>query len=826
MKHDRTSLAIVTLALGLAPTVSSAQIVPDSSLPVNSIVAPNSNTFTIDGGTQAGGNLFHSFSDFSLPTGSEAFFNNSLDVQNIFSRVTGKNISNIDGLIRANGAANLFLLNPSGIVFGPNASLNIGGSFFGTTAEGIQFVDGVEFSAQNPQAPPLLTVNVPMGLQMGQNLAAITVQGTGHRTTGGAISPFDRSQNPIGLQVGVGKTLALVGGNITVPGGILTATGGQIALGSIGQSHTASVVGLQPGAQGWTLDYNTVQQFGDIALSQAALLDASGNGSISLQGRNISLQNGSLVLIQNISETTAGDIQVKASELLSIVGVSPSGIVRSGLENQTVGMGNGGDIQVSAADITIADAGGILTRSFGAGATGDIIVNTSGQVQVVGFIPGSNANSIIGSLVFGSGNAGKIQVSADRLTLLAAGNITASTIGLGQGGNVEVDANSIEIAGFNSFTQSISNIGAATFGLGNSGSVRVNANRINLSDRGRITTGGFGLGNAGSVVVNAAESIDISDESTTIDSSIDILPAATRAAFGILDIPSGDAGSITIKAPMLSIKNQGQVSVRNDGVGDAGQLRIEVNSLMLDSQGRLSASTTSGEGGNISVQADRLSLRDQSAIATTAGGTGNGGNIAIDAKTIALLENSQINANAFEGAGGNIQISTQGLFASPDSRITASSQFGVSGNITITNPEVDPSSSLVNFSQEVVDPNEQVVSGCQWTADSEFVATGRSGIPANPNRPLSSNRSWSDVRDLSAFRGETVEAASVPAQTPKPLVEATGWVVNEDGTVELVTTASNPQLGNFSASRCNPVENGDRSSAETTPSPKTLRDTP
>lgn len=154
-----------------------AQVIPDPTLPVNSDTTTEGNTSIITGGTVAGGNLFHSFEQFSVPTGNVAYFNNALDIQNIISRVTGISASNIDGKLQANGGANLFLLNPRGIIFGRNAVLDIGGSFVASTASSLNFADG-KFSATPSQTTPLLSVNVPIGLQFG-DAESIRVQGDG-----------------------------------------------------------------------------------------------------------------------------------------------------------------------------------------------------------------------------------------------------------------------------------------------------------------------------------------------------------------------------------------------------------------------------------------------------------------------------------------------------------------------------------------------------------------------------------------------------------------------------------------------------------------------
>ena len=154
-------IGLVKLCI-ISPAYS--QITSDNT--TNTNIKLDGNKINIHNGIQKGNNLFHSFQEFSIPTGSTATFQNSSAIENIINRVTGGNISNIDGLIKSQGNANLFLINPSGIVFGENSRLDIGGSFLATTAESILFADGFNYSAIVSEQEPLLTVTLPLGFPM------------------------------------------------------------------------------------------------------------------------------------------------------------------------------------------------------------------------------------------------------------------------------------------------------------------------------------------------------------------------------------------------------------------------------------------------------------------------------------------------------------------------------------------------------------------------------------------------------------------------------------------------------------------------------------
>jgi filamentous hemagglutinin family protein len=799
------STCIATLAV-LPASVCWAQVTADSTL--NTTVNGSGNDFTITNGTARGSNLFHSFQQFGIPTGGSATFDlvNTPNISTIFSRVTGGSVSTIDGTIQTVNSSNpvsLFLINPAGILFGPNASLNMGGSFVGTTASSIQFADGAEFSAVNPTGAPLLTISVPVGLQMGSNPGTIQVTNTGHQLAlvGGGLLPLNRSKTPPGLQVPVGKTLALIGGAVDLTGGIVQAPGGHIELGSI----RAGAVNLAPTNQGWAFGYGPNSQFQDIRLSQKAIIDASGDGgSMQLRGQNILFSDSSWALIQHTGSQRGGDLILNAADTIAFSQSQPS-LYSSRLETQTLGTGSTGEIQITAQRLSLQNETNINTSSYAPGGSGAIRINVAESIEQFGAIPGdlSGGNTRIVASGF-RGNSGDILITTKQLSLRNGASIGSNAFGKDNGGNVIINATDfIEVLGAkpNVFNSSVS---SATYGSGNGGNLTVNTPRLGLRDGGTIRSSTYGTGNAGSLVVNASERLEVSGIATDtrqIPSSITagaiIAAPVLQRILGIPAVPTGNAGNVTITTPQLSINNGAEVQVNNIGSGNAGNLTIVADRLSLNTTGKLAASTASGEGGNIVLNlGGSLLMRQGSRIDAQAAGNGNGGNITINAPIIAGFENSDIIANAVQGRGGNIQINTQGIFGlkfrpqlTPDNDITASSQFGVNGIVQVNTLGVDPSAGLVNLPVNLVDPSRQIATGCGPNQDSSFVATGRGGIPQNPTQEARNDRPWADTRDLSEFRTPRPAVPTALSPVSSTIVEAS-TLKQTNGQLELVATNS------------------------------------
>ncbi|HEY9836583.1 MAG TPA: DVUA0089 family protein, partial [Vampirovibrionales bacterium] len=467
-RWHKTGVTALFLALAGGTLVYPAQgqIVPDRTLPNPSQVINQGSGLVIEGGTPAGGNLFHSFTEFSVPTGGQAYFNNAPNIINIISRITGSNLSTIDGLIRANGNSNLFLLNPNGIVLGPNATLNIGGSVVLSTAEAIQFSDRYLFSAINPTDSPLLTLAVPIGLQYGLTSSTITLEGSR-------------------LQVAQGRNLALLGGNIVVNGGQLLAPLGQITLGgiSLGEialEHTIPV-------------FSQPIRGADIMLTNGARVDVIGtNGTIQVQGNHITLTGGSqllsgLPLNEGEIGSRAGDIQVNAWGDIRLSERSLiSNLVQSGA------LGTGGNIEVTGNSISLTSGSRITTETAGMGPAGTIQINTP-SLDIGGFSPDGLFSGILSqSQGRESGGSGRIRIN-DRNNLL--GDVRLSDRGF---------------------------IATVTESDQAGGDIEVNVNRLSLETGGQIITIATHTGMGGSIAITATESVTLSGNSSRfLDSPFD-----------------------------------------------------------------------------------------------------------------------------------------------------------------------------------------------------------------------------------------------------------------------------------------------------------------
>jgi len=814
------------LACCVITTPAAAQnITTDDTL--NTVVSTSTDgtAFTITVGERTGNNLFHSFKDFSIPEGSTATFSNAADVTNIISRVTGGRASNIDGTIKTSGTANLFLLNSNGIVFGPGAQLSVGGSFVGSTAESLRFSDGTEFSAIATTPSPLLTVSTPKGLQFGAASSNIRMTGTGHEIvrsqTTGILSVEGTSSrlslNPTPLQPG--RTLALIGNGVSIEGGRISTIAGQIELGSISSGRVdfaVTPVGIT------AFDYTAVDQFENIDIVQG-LVDAisPGGGLIHLQGRNILLEAGGKVFIQNQAPFPSGGIFIDVSESLKILGNDPTRANNSAISTDSL-LGDSGDIVVSARDVMFAGGNGIDSVSILAPG-GDISVTATNSIDIQSVSSNAGFNTGIDTSAFGpdyvSFPAGDLTITTNRLRLSGGATATSISYAVGDSGDVEVNAQSIELTGIEPVSRFPSLISAGTLGSGNSGNVVINTQRLALSEGGRVDSSTANTGNAGSVTINATESVSVdglfpgSINPSLIISGANLLDEALKVRYDLPPVPTGDSGDLTITTPILSVSNSAQVTVRNDGTGSGGTLRTRTTETRLNNSARISASTVSGTGGDLDLQSSELMLlTNGSILSTEAGGTGDGGNITIESPFLLAVENSDIIANAFQGDGGNIEIASQSILGTAsrdqltvESDITASSQFGTSGTVNIINLTVDPSSGAVALPENVNDPSQQVTAACAKEQNNQFVASGRGGLPISPNIRTAYTRIWNDVREIPGhLQPPLVNPTTTVSEAvlPETVVEAVGWSTNGQGEVSLMAARDSDRTHFFNAANC------------------------
>jgi len=762
--YSRTLPQTLLLVFGLLATPAPAQITADGT--VSTVVTPAGTTFNITGGTTAGTNLFHSFSDFSVPTGSEAFFNNATNIANIFSRVTGNSASTIDGIVRANGTANLFLLNPNGILFGSEAELNLGGSFFATTADRILFENNQFFSATDTTTAPLLTVSVPIGLQFGTSPQSITVLGNGHDLEFDldTFSPI-RDYRPVGLQVNSGKTLALIGGDLFFEGGNLTADRGRIELGSVAQAGTVPLI---PTADGFTLDYGSINSFGNLSFTQASSVEASGEGSGNLhfQARNISVVDASAIISNVLGTEDGGNVLIRATESVEIIGTEigdfPSAFFNDGefdttgnmgnisietgklkiannafISNSIAGSGNGGtlniaadeielfnetqayteyqtgivadvlwggtgqggDIAIEAQNIAMRDGTLISTNTLDLGDAGNLMIRAT-TLEAIGMSFDGEFVTGISTDTFASGQGGNLVIETDYLSVRDGAQLAAGTFGEGDSGNFIVEAKNIELTGRSPIDLNLqTGLFVDTLDAGEGGNLEIDTERLRIADGASILAGAEWTGNAGNIKIRASEFIEVIGKHEAANDFSTLSSTTTD---------SGNGGQIFLKTPYLRVAEGRTISAATFSSGDSGSIAIQANTVEisdadLDLFGTLNGIVTfvdpfaTGNGGQIAINADRLSLKNGGQIDASTFGEGTAGNINLNAREINLagisdvLEDgtqipSRISSSSNTAfAAGSVKIASDRLTIQDGAEISVSSQgIGDAGNLNIT----------------------------------------------------------------------------------------------------------------------------------------------
>ncbi|WP_228056350.1 filamentous hemagglutinin N-terminal domain-containing protein [Microcoleus sp. LEGE 07076] len=765
----------------LFPSKTFAQIVPDGTLgPESSRTVPdtinNLPSDKITGGATRGSSLFHSFGEFNIKEGQGAYFENPSGIANIFTRVTGGKSSNILGTLGVLGNANLFLINPKGIVFGPNARLDVRGSFLASTADSIVFDNGLEFSSANPQTSPLLTVNIPVGLRFRDNLGTIVNQSTASGKLNLPASPLPIPiSDRVGLAVEPGQTLALIGGDIQLPGGNLTASSGQILLGSVASPGLVNLA-LTAREQGsFSLNYDNIQNFGNIQVSDGTLINTSGigGGRIEIKGGNVAIsgariygitlgnidgrgidisaqklrvQNGTQFSTLTLGDGAGSNINLRAADSIEMSGLGVDGFQQvvikylvSGtadpfdplftLFNASAGAGSGGSITIDTDRLLLNNGVVGSGITFGSGKGGNLIVRANTFEMV-----GSGINN--GTAKESTGAGGSITIDVNRLIMRDGSLLGTTSYSSGPSGNINVKAaESVELS--NRGPRTVVSTGISTLSIGSSGragNINVDTKRLSLSDGSAFTLGTGVLvgrflfsqdgGPAGNLTVRATESVEISGISQVLTSGIQNASALTSGT-----LSSSRGGDIRIDTPSLTVRDGGIVTTSSLGAGDVGNITVNADRIQVSGSGNnglfvstidASVGKTFGTNPNATANAgslnltarDRLTVANGATITVQATGTGRAGNINIVANSIGLDNRSRIDGTTVSGTGANINLRSQDIQLRRSSRITTDAGNSDGGNININ------SGILVALPQE----NSDI------TANARTAAGGRVNI--------------------------------------------------------------------------------------------------
>ncbi|MCP4701930.1 MAG: filamentous hemagglutinin N-terminal domain-containing protein [Gammaproteobacteria bacterium] len=701
----RTIMVLLHFAIFFSGSPLRAEVIRDGSVGPTDQLDLSGPDYKIDAelGQQDGGNLFHSFQTFNIDLFERATFSGPDSVENVISRVTGGNPSDINGMIRCTiPEADFYLLNPAGILFGQNARLDVKGSFHASTADTLYFKDGTRFSASLPETSSVLITAAPeaFGFLQGNTPAKMSFQDTY-------------------LETPEGKTLSLAGGDLDINNSELSAPSGLLKLVSLASpakvrlDETGSVEG---GAQGGKItaiaaDMNTGDpgtgrifiHAGNFELEQSKVRVTRGRNdkkpdadvTIDIQAENISLEDSEIITRDSgpAGEGANLNIRVNATGALNIQAIAAF----TGIESATSGRHKAGNAEVSARDIQLQNGAKIRSITYGQGDVGDVTVKAADTLHISGIdeyssipLPDSSSGIHVSSTFMGSGSPGAISVEAGSLKLDKGGQIHTSTLEAGDAGNIHLTVrNTLEATGKASrdgidyFSGILADAGSATWRVhdtGDAGNIDINAGNILIQQGARISGATHGTGTGGAILINTPGILAVSgmSEDGGARSNISADTKGDGAAGSVLIRASqmvladgggvtsstssnGQGGDISIAASRLSLTNPGTViDTRAAGAGDGGSVRIDVNGAMtLSGSAQITGGSQSlGDAGDIVVTARDIRLTGGAGINNSSRGIGQGGQISLKADKLTLENPGTLidSSTSGPGQGGSIDI--------------------------------------------------------------------------------------------------------------------------------------------------------------------------
>lgn len=758
---------------------SDAQIVRDGTIgpPGGPLTGPN---YQIDStlGILKGGNLFHSFSEFNvrtLPGGviESATFTNSqpVAISNVLSRVTGGNPSTINGMIASEiPGANLFFMNPSGLIFGQNATLNVGGSVTFTTANYIRLFDGTSSAMfyANPASDAITTPGRASILSAAPlvDFGFVTPAAVGFLTSNPASITVQGSV----LSVPDGQSLTMIGGNVEIKAALLedgstqasliSAPGGQVKLGSVASSGEMLLSSLQPAAN---ID-GAFPTLGHITIAEGSFIDVSGT-----QGGTISIRGGQFVLDGSfLGATTTGD-DPGASTAVKIqtdgdTTFSNSSLIFSAAEGQ----GRPGDLDIMAKNLWLTEGSIVEARSGGSAPAGNIVVNApKGTVSLSGTSSFFGTGAAIRTNVAVSGSCSSCQVSSGNIS------VTAKTVDLADVAHIETVSPDKTRAG--SISLDVENLivrgGGAVQTLGgnaSSGDIEiVSRGLVSLSgqfdsdNRSQILNENTGPGGTGSISLQAKQ-LELSDTArikhfSRAEPAASDTPKITITTAEDISLSNGseifvasvlsNIGGIKMSGRDISLTGNSLIQTQTSGSGDAGSLDVTARSLTLSGASQLSSSafTGSGDGGNLGIKANTVSVTDGSRLLAKSTGSGQAGNVMIEGTaspaqsvTISGSGSGIFTETSGTGAGGNITISSNELLAKNSSTISSKTtgqmpNAGDAGDILIKADDITVSggATITAASTGTGKAGTLTIQGTQSPAQSLLITGSGSGLFSN-----------------------------------------------------------------------------------------------